>query len=77
MIPADTSPEAHAVQAAIWRRMTSEQRSELAAQMSEDARSITLDAIRARHPEYDAEQVKRALVRLLYGDEFARAAWPA
>jgi len=32
--------------------------------------------IRQRHPEYDADQVRRALLRLRLGDEAARCVWP-
>lgn len=37
---------------------------------------LEADAMRRRHPDYDDEQVSRALVRRRYGDELARAAWP-
>ncbi len=33
-------------------------------------------AVRRRHPRYDDGQVLRALVRMRYGDELARGAWP-
>jgi hypothetical protein len=72
----DTTPDAAAVQTAIYRGMTSDQKSRMAAQMSEDARAIALENIRRRHPEYDAHQAKMALFRMLVGDELFRGAWP-
>jgi hypothetical protein len=72
----DTTTEATAVQTAIYRRMTGAQRTLLAAEMSEAARSITLAGIRRRHPEYDDGQARYALFRLLLGDALFRSAWP-
>jgi len=72
----DTTPDAAAVQTAIYRRMTGAQRSLLAAEMSEAARSIALAGIRRRHPEYDNDQARFALFRLLVGDDLFRRAWP-
>lgn len=76
MRSADTSAEAHAVQMAIYRRMTIEERTRLAAAMSEAARQTTLDAIRARHPDYDDATARRALFRLLYGADLYAKVWP-
>jgi hypothetical protein len=72
----DTSEDAAAVQAALYRRMTPTQRGALAAQMSMTARAITLTGIRMRHPEYDDRAAQLALFRLLVGDELFRRAWP-
>jgi hypothetical protein len=65
MRPLDTTPEAHAVQLELYRRLGPARCLELAA-----------DGIRARHPEYDEAQVRWALFRLLHGDATFRAAWP-
>jgi hypothetical protein len=73
----DTTPDASAVQAAAYRRMTSDQRTAAAAEMSAMARSIALENIRARHPEYGEHQARMALYRLLVGDELFCHAWPA
>jgi hypothetical protein len=73
----DTTPDAAAVQTAIYRRMTTDQRTRAAAEMSAMARAITLENIRARHPEYDVHQAQMALYRLLVGDDLFRRAWPA
>jgi hypothetical protein len=73
----DTTPDAAAVQTAVYRRMTTDQRTWAAAEMSAMARAITLENIRARHPAYDEHQARMALYRLLVGDELFRRAWPA
>ena len=72
----DTAAEAHDVQLRVWTRLGPSGRVALALRMSEEARSITLDGIRSRHPSYTAEQARHALFRLTLGDELYRAAWP-
>lgn len=73
----DTTPDAAAVQAAIYRRMSTDDKTRLAAQMSEEVRQIAFENIRRRHPEYDEHQAKMALFRLLLGDELFSRAWPS
>lgn len=75
-IAADTSPEADAVQLEAYRRMGGTGRVQVMFRLSVMAREAAAAGIRARHPEYDDAQVKRALARLRYGDDVARAAWP-
>ena len=72
----DTTAEAHAIQLAIYRRMTMDQRLALALEMSEAARRTSLDGIKARHPEYDEATAIRALFRLLHGAELYAKVWP-
>ena len=72
----DTTTEAHAIQLAIYRRMTVDQRLALALDMSEAARRTSLDGIRARHPAYDEPTAIRALFRLLHGAELDAKVWP-
>jgi hypothetical protein len=72
--PADTSPEAHAVQLAIYRRLGPDGRLALALRVSDDVRSITRSGLRTRHPEHSEDEIDQALRRLLLGDElFERA----
>jgi len=56
--------------------MTSDQRSELAAEMSAMTRTIAIENIQRRHPSYDDHQARMALYRLLVGDDLFRRAWP-
>lgn len=72
----DTHPSAHAAQLAAHRRLGPEGRVRLAAEMSEDARRISLEGIRGRHPEYDEQQAQRALIFLILGPNMARRLWP-
>jgi catalase len=72
----DTSREAFEHQAELYRRMTHQQRSSLALEMSEDVRQIAREGIQQRHPGYSAEDVRRALVALLYGADAAAKVWP-
>lgn len=73
----DTTPDADAVQLALFRKMSASDRVRLGYQMSMDARAITLAAIRKRHPDYDDASARWALFRLLVGDELFQKAWPA
>jgi hypothetical protein len=74
MKPLDTDNASFQTQLAVYRRMPASDRVALAIRMSEEARSITADGIRARHPEYDRDQVRLALLRLILGDDlFHRA----
>lgn len=73
---ADTTPEADAVQFALYRRMSDARRLELALQMSDEARLITAAGIRAHHPEYTDVHVEDALRLLLLGPHLVHMAWP-
>lgn len=44
--------------------------------MSDEMREVVAEGIRARHPDYSEEDVRRALVAALYGKEAARKLWP-
>lgn len=76
MRSADTSPEAHRLQIEAYRRMTPARKVELVVQMSEEVWDLAADGIRMRHPDYDPQQVSRALWRLRLGDELFRLVFP-
>ena len=76
MASIDTSPEAHAVQIEVYRRLGPEGRVELAIEMSDEARRTAASGIRDRHPEYSEGQIRWALFRLILGDVLFRGAWP-
>jgi hypothetical protein len=76
VLPHDTTREAHEAQLRALRRLSPAARVELAVKMSEDARAIASAGIAARHPDYSTSDVKHALLRLLYGDDLFRRAWP-
>jgi hypothetical protein len=62
----DTSLEAQAVQDAILRAMTGEQRVILAFEMSMFARGLARAGIQHEHPDWSEERVKRELLRLAF-----------
>jgi hypothetical protein len=64
--PRDTDPEIRRRQLAAYRRMTPAQRVELAFEMSEEARAISLAGIRARNPHLDEAAARKELLRMLY-----------
>jgi hypothetical protein len=68
--------EAHAVQVAIYRKMSPDQLVSMAVDMSEDVNAIAAEGVRSRHPGYDDDRVRWALLRLRLGDELFRQAWP-
>ena len=70
-LPADTSPEARDLQVAAYRAMGPGRRLMEALRMSEEVRHITAAGIRARHPEWSAAEVERAVVALFLGPELA------
>jgi hypothetical protein len=74
--PADTTREAWAAQLAMLRRMDGSRRAALAFGLTRLARDASRSGIRARHPEYAEEDVRRAFFRLLHGDAATRGVWP-
>lgn len=56
--------------------MTPEKRLELAFQMTASMRALVADGIRQRHPDYNEQQVKLALIRLTLGDELFHEVYP-
>jgi hypothetical protein len=62
----DTTPEAQAVQDAIHRAMTGEERVLLAFEMSMFARELTRAGIQEQHPDWPEDRVARELVRLAF-----------
>jgi len=70
----DTSAAALERQREAFRRMTPEQRLAVAAEMSDEIRSIAESGIRGRHPEWSDDEVREALVVILLGrDDALRA----
>lgn len=72
----DTNPEAQAIQDDIYRRLGGSERLSIALRLGTAARTMALAGIRARHPDYDDNQTRMALARLLFGDTLVRKAWP-
>ena len=62
----DTTPEAQAVQDAIHRAMTGEQRVLLAYEMSMFARELARAGIQQQHPDWPEARVARELLRMAF-----------
>jgi hypothetical protein len=77
MPPADTSPEARDLQVAAYRAMGPERRLMEALRMSEEVHRITAAGVRARHPEWSAVEIDRAVAALFLGPELAKRVQPA
>jgi hypothetical protein len=75
-LAADTSFDAREVQTELYRRRGGAWRLQTSFRLSHFTRRLTRAGIRGRHPEYSEEQVRRAFMRLMHGDEIARAIWP-
>lgn len=75
-IPSDTTPAAWAAQRVIYQQLGGRGRVEIMFRLNETVRRLALAGIRARHPDYDGGQVKRAYARLVLGDALAGALWP-
>ena len=63
----DTTPAAAAIQEEIYRRLGPAGRFRIAMELSDFTRSLTEAGIRSRHPELSPVEIKRMLVRVLYG----------
>lgn len=72
----DTTPEALDVQRAVQRRLGPARRVELAFEMSEQARALSIQGAIAREPGLAPEEARARLLRRLLGDALYRAAWP-
>ena len=72
----DTSDAAHDVQLDAYRRLGGAGRVTAAFGMSALVRGIAVAGIRRRHPDYEEDRVRRALLRLLWGDATVRQIWP-
>lgn len=75
MIPRDTSPEAHAVQREVHRRLGGSRRVELAFEMSFEARRIALAGIRHHNPDLSEAEARSLFLRRLLGEELYTAAY--
>jgi len=76
MRPFDTSPDAEKIQIEIFRRMEPEGRLQSAALLSETCRTLLAEGIRKRHPTYNEEQVRLALIRCLLQEDLFLKAYP-
>lgn len=74
-IPSDTTIEAAIKQFEILRKLDINARAEMTFQLSNNLRRIVEAGVRQRHPDYDDETVKRAVLRLMIGERLFRQAF--
>lgn len=67
----DTASAARRVQLDVLRRLGPARRLELACEMSEEARAVTMAGIRARHPGVSDQEATDRLIQILLGPELA------
>ncbi len=67
----DTSAAARRVQVEALRRMDGPTRLQMALEMSEEARRVSLAGIRYRHPDWPDAAVHQELLRLMLGRDLA------
>ena len=77
VVPPDTTPQAAWIQLKIYRPMSPALRFLAAMEMNDSARSLSAAGVRARHPHFDAEQVRQEVIRMCLGDELFRKAFRA
>ena len=70
-IPSDTSTSAAAVQRARIRELTPLERRRTGCALSNRGRRMALEAIRRRHPQADATEVRLRYLELAYGRALA------
>lgn len=69
----DTSAAARRVQVEALRRLDGPTRLQMALEMSEEGRRVSLAGIRYRHPDWTDAAVHQELLRLMLGRELATA----
>jgi hypothetical protein len=75
-LPRDTSLEALSVQFDLWGRLPLAERARRMFQLGHNLETYAASGVRSRHPEYSAEQVRLAVIRLRIGDRLFQEAYP-
>jgi hypothetical protein len=74
--PLDTSPEVERIQNEIFRKMKPARRLQLAIELTQTSRNLLATGVRRRHPEYDDEKNRLAVIRLTIPEKLFLAAYP-
>jgi hypothetical protein len=72
----DTTHEAEQMQVKIFRGMRPERRLQAGIDLAETCRKLMETGVKMRHPGYDANQVKLAVIRLQLGEELFLKVYP-
>ena len=75
IIAGDTSLEAARVQYDILRKMDISDRAEMTFQLCDNMRAFVEAGVRDRHPDYDDDKVRLAVMRLTLGERLFREAF--
>ena len=67
----DTSSDAMSAQIEAARQLGCEGRLRVAVGMSEDARQISIDGVKRRHPEFSDARARHIVLCALYGEDLA------
>lgn len=68
-LPGDTSLQAAHIRFGVLQELTGEDRLNMAFELSSALRQTIEDGVRHRHPDYDADMVKRTVLRLTLGED--------
>ncbi len=71
-IPSDTTVEAARKQFEILRRLDMNARANITFQLSNNLRQTVEAGVRHRHPDYNEEQIKSEVLRLMVGERLFR-----
>jgi hypothetical protein len=74
--PLDTTPDAHRVHEDVLDKLGPARRLEMAIEMSSYVRALAEAGVRQRHPEYDEQDVRRAVLRKLQGRKIYDMCYP-
>lgn len=72
----DTTSHAEKVQLDIFRRMKPEKRLQAAIDLAQTSRKLLKEGVSTRHPKYNEDQIRLAVIRLMLGEELFLAAYP-
>ncbi|MHC4519396.1 MAG: hypothetical protein ACYTAS_12470 [Planctomycetota bacterium] len=64
----DTSPAALSEQIRVLRALGVEGRARMTFELSDNLRRVVADGVRYRHPDWDTEQVRRGVARIMLGE---------
>jgi len=76
IVPGDTTIEAARVQFEILRKLTPSQRAGIVFEMSDNLRATVEAGVRHRHPDYNDEMVREAVLRLTLGEDLFSEVFP-
>ncbi len=68
----DTAPESDRRRLTLARNTPAWRKFQMAAEMSQAARALTLAGLRHRHPDADEQEIRFQFATLLFGPEIAR-----